>query len=809
MRRKNRVLPAMVVLSLTATLLLVQGCERSGLPGGSSVTARFADFHLTPITDSLPGGGFAGTFSLAPRELAGEKGFVAIQVFVAQARALKAAYFRVDYDSARFSPARIEAGPALQDLAETGQLLELYYTKQPGSVHCGQCLANWDVRDGFSGDGLVATLFFRQQPYTESRATSAPPDTARSQTQLSWDEPSSTLSWRFYSQGDYNQNGLVGITDLTPLGMLFGQTLTYPGGLDTAKAVVDGNGDAQLNVGDLAPIGINYDKSLQGGWNIWGCVDTSQYPSDPTDDNGTATFVANVGLEAFDPSTARATDRLLYTYKITAPQPGEVYWVRPLDDGLHEGIASNYAPGGGTTNHAPVAVISTYGGTGSGAVGTAPHHVDLDGQYSSDEDGDTITSYEWDYENDGVVDADTEFIWHIFTDPGTYTVKLTVSDGSLTGEATTSIVVEPAGTWHIQTLASDGDSGRYCSLASVGGCPAIAYSYKNGDYSELRYIYSTDISGIEGSWSAPETVSSSSSNEFAARCISLAEIGTDVVVAFDEGPYPQDDSPGPFFCVGRPWSVVFPMVDVIGTGSYCTLMLSGGIPRLAYTHFDSVNSLSSAWCLSADDSSGELWSSPQVQIAGDLDHSRGSYLSFAEINGLLAAAFHNDNSPSGIGFAIAADSIPSAFNYAQVHDQGYNWAGVPTLLQIANRAGIAFIENVTGPPMEGNVMFALADDAGGLSWTTPPQVVYGNTAAPDLTMAVIDGQPAVAFHLFSGELIYIRSEYTMMCNGTYEVVDSGGPPEGMADSRMREFMWHPCIAYYDYGNKDLKFASRY
>ena len=84
---------------------------------------------------------------------------------------------------------------------------------------------------------------------------------------------------------------------------------------------------------------------------------------------------------------------------------------------------------GGSGNNAPVAVIVP-----SVLSGIAPLSVTFNGSGSSDPDGDAIT-YLW---NSGET---TSSISKTYTTAGTYTVSLTVSDGSLTNQTSVSVVV--------------------------------------------------------------------------------------------------------------------------------------------------------------------------------------------------------------------------------------------------------------------------------------------------------------------------------------------------------------------------------
>ena len=88
-------------------------------------------------------------------------------------------------------------------------------------------------------------------------------------------------------------------------------------------------------------------------------------------------------------------------------------------------------------NAPPVAAIGS-----SGTGGQAPYTVNFDGTASSDPDG-SIVSYAWDFGNDRTATTPTGSA--TYTQPGTYTVTLTVTDNrGATGTATREIVVTGA-----------------------------------------------------------------------------------------------------------------------------------------------------------------------------------------------------------------------------------------------------------------------------------------------------------------------------------------------------------------------------
>src|SRR5262249_39556434 len=65
-----------------------------------------------------------------------------------------------------------------------------------------------------------------------------------------------------------------------------------------------------------------------------------------------------------------------------------------------------------------------------------PLAVNFDGTGSTDPDPGDILSYQWDFNNDGIVDATTATASHTYSTSGSYTAKLTVTDSS--GEQSTA-----------------------------------------------------------------------------------------------------------------------------------------------------------------------------------------------------------------------------------------------------------------------------------------------------------------------------------------------------------------------------------
>ncbi len=151
--------------------------------------------------------------------------------------------------------------------------------------------------------------------------------------------------------------------------------------------------------------------------------------TDPGADTWTA--MVNYGDGSGDQPLAltETTFHLSHAYPAGQAGPFTVRVTVRDDDG---GAGSAEATVTAEVNRAPVA---NAGPPASGAEGSA---VSFDGSHSMDPDGSPLT-YAWDFGDGSSGSGATPS--HTYADNGTYAVKLTVSDGTLSGEATTSAVI--------------------------------------------------------------------------------------------------------------------------------------------------------------------------------------------------------------------------------------------------------------------------------------------------------------------------------------------------------------------------------
>ena len=305
---------------------LVAACSSGG--GGGALVASPAptDFELTVDDGSYLDGGKA-TFSIVESR---DGAATVVTIHATAAEGLKAFYGDLFYDAGSYTAVGITRGAGLGD---GDAVLNLEVLSDPGVVHLGQVVSRPAESAGLSGDGVLATVRFKAEPAPPLREVASVPMTGASQTTLVWDQAEGVLSWRYYHQGDYNQDGFVTVNDLTPLGVNFGIIGPFDD-LD-ALSCVDGNGDGRITVSDITPIGVNYGNMVTGYQVYSGTA--NDYPEDPAAGNGSASVA---GWVDFTAAVAEEGERLLFTYAVANPEVNRYFRVRP-SNGIEEGIPSN------------------------------------------------------------------------------------------------------------------------------------------------------------------------------------------------------------------------------------------------------------------------------------------------------------------------------------------------------------------------------------------------------------------------------------------------------------------------------------
>jgi hypothetical protein len=226
------------------------------------------------------------------------------------------------------------------------------------------------------------------------------------------------ITWHYYNLGDYNQDGVVGIADITPLAMHFGEGWSI-GQENTLPAVVDGSGDGTVNIADVTPIAMNFGVEAMS-YSVESCATESGAYAN------VSTVLLTSGLDAATGRMRLVTNRLV--------TPSLWYRVVPADSASTMGVPSNsflFGPAG-----VPVAsIVPDITG------GYAPLAVNFDASGSTD-DG-TIVRYEWDWQGDGIYDLDTGAVpttSRIYEGVGSFNPTVRVTDNDAL-QATASVAI--------------------------------------------------------------------------------------------------------------------------------------------------------------------------------------------------------------------------------------------------------------------------------------------------------------------------------------------------------------------------------
>lgn len=198
--------------------------------------------------------------------------------------------------------------------------------------------------------------------------TPGPPADDASQAPLSWNEATATLSWYYFSSGDYDQNGEVSVSDLTPLGVHFGKRAAAetrsvidqlaggpqaaPFGLTAIEAVVDGDANGEIGITDITPVGQYFYRRVTS-YRVYAGTEGADYPAS-NEAESTLAPLAELEFGAAQGSTGAG--RLAFSYAVPNPQDGVSYWVRPVY-GDREGTPSNVVGAG--LNYAPGSLALT------------------------------------------------------------------------------------------------------------------------------------------------------------------------------------------------------------------------------------------------------------------------------------------------------------------------------------------------------------------------------------------------------------------------------------------------------------------
>ncbi len=317
-----------------------------------------------------------------------------------------------------------------------------------------------------------------------------------------------SLTWIERCSGDYDMNGVVGVSDLTPIGLFFQDSVSYddaeehggfaawPSGDPQGEgagnwrlARVDGNADATVSLQDLTSIAVHFNQRLHG-YRVYRRFEGETgftLLANPLDEDSPLT-VPRPGSSEID-LTGAVDYNFSDDFGLGHGSGTVEYYVCAYDEvNSSEGSESWHILvdlGAVQTNQPPTAVIEA-----DPALTTVGQLINLNASASTDDTG--ILQYEWDLDGNGSFETNSG------TDPlnsismaqlGDYTISVRVTDGGdLTDTASTQISIVEAlpPTFDISGTVTDefsgGLEGIELNLAGDDTGLITVTSDSNGDF---------------------------------------------------------------------------------------------------------------------------------------------------------------------------------------------------------------------------------------------------------------------------------------------------------------------------------------
>jgi len=600
---------------------------------------------------------------------------------------------------------------------------------------------------------------------TGGKLASAPPMGEASATVLSYNAGSATLSWRYYSHGDYNQDGLVGINDLTPLGQHYGESSPLSGDQpfppDSLGAVIDGNGDGLINISDITAIGQNYGVRV-AGYRIYAAEVTYPYPVEPAGPNREgAMLLATVDIDAG--STIPGERRRFYS-QVVPTEEEQYYWVRPYH-GYADGVASNLVDVLLPPNLPPEAVLLY-----SGAART-PAHIRWDALASRDDDG-AVVRYEWDFDGDGEFEYDSEGATQVsfyYYEAGQYTCTLRVTDdeGATDTDATVVYVLEEA-TWHVNLADKQISPPHYGSnsciyniqVLDIENMPSLAYTCTLDEPDPVtdsieKTVYLRALDPHGETWAERQWVPDSTSYSNVLVVEGLPALITHYRREYQSPPAPFEHESWLIYtraadASGTSWPISEVISNCRSNGpddwegdcfsAYQFLIVDSNPALLGYDLTDENDAYQAFH--RALDSTGSSWPAEcqEATIPFSYQSSPGNWLQRPIVSISESFAFLNHENGEDILFYRTGNALPTD-----------GWAEPVLVDQLEQVDDLFWLLDAGGFPavvyydeLASTLKYRCAVDAAGSAWKEP---VVLSTASGHRVMAIIvDGRPTVVYN---------------------------------------------------------------
>jgi PKD repeat protein len=580
-----------------------------------------------------------------------------------------------------------------------------------------------------------------------------------------------SLSWHYRNLGDYDQNGTVGVSDITPLAIHYGETYVIALEQNTIQAVVDGSGNEKVGIEDVTQIAMYFGTT---------CVGYSLRASDIL-----PTFVSDTAaLDVISLSFAQGEGR--YEFGVDHALPSHSYIaVAPVDSEGAFGVMSNIVQ---TQNHNPVAALTV-----DPAEGDAPLTVGLDAGESSDIDG-PIAKFEWDFEGDGVWDEDSgtlSYVEHLYEAPDFYYPVVRVTDAN--GAKATAEGAVFAGRWRITTVFDSLTwSEQMIGFEVVDGNPAIGFFCRDETFTSDCFSFARAQDPLGTAWGGPVAICAGGIGNYVFT--SLATVDGFPAVAFvnDNGSPVGLVYARAIDSIGSAWGTLQTLDGQASRGDMSfniSMAMINNRPAVAYVRGLKV------WYIRSQDTTGASWLSP-MQVSP----SYGRSLELKDVNGAPAISY---SSQSGIEYIRASDADGDIWGEPVLIDNPDVW--LDSSLEVVNGNPALSYRGGDGTQLK----YIRANDPIGSSWGAPITVIQEGQIIGHTSLAMISSRPAISYE--GGNPSHLKYIHSKDANG-----NSWRPPlavdanaQNLYSLSLKEIAGHPAIAYLAGLSLDVKYAVFY
>ncbi len=358
--------------------------------------------------------------------------------------------------------------------------------------------------------------------------------------------------------------------------------------------------------------------------------------------------------------------------------------------------------------------------------------MNFDASGSSDSDG-TLAQFQWDldgnYHYEQITTQPTAT--HTYYQPGTYAANVRIfDDDGAHSSAYTTISVSVGGPyWHVYSVNPSLTNAQQCSLAMVGGRPAIAYSERSSE--KVYFVRANDANGTV--WGNRVTVGDGGQW---ADGVSLAMVNGRPSVLYSDS---KNAYIGDLYfsrasnSTGDNWPSRVKVAGGTTINIECRLAVVNGRPVALFGHTGGLN------YVRATDANGTSWQSPVLPYAYG-----GGYPDIAIIEGHPAVIhgvqageliYQRSNDVDGLNWAPGPDS-PAVV----VASHGGNCSA----LEISGgRPVVAFHSYYGGDP---SLRFSRAKDKYGTTWEQVQVLDSGSfNLGNSLDMSTVFGVPFICY----------------------------------------------------------------